>query len=131
MGKNNDWYCYDDENVYPVSFQDIKNNGYPIVLFYMMASIFRDEFQQHFYNSCQNNIFDNVIQNNFLVFNTILPMNNQGIYNSMSKKIFEFKNKYKGSFVDNFYFLLLNLSKCPQCANLLGYHSPDIASFFN
>ena len=35
MGKNNDWYCYDDENVYPVSFQDIKNNGYPIVLFYI------------------------------------------------------------------------------------------------
>ena len=34
MGKNNDWYCYDDENVYPVSFQDIKNNGYPVVLFY-------------------------------------------------------------------------------------------------
>ena len=34
MGKNNDWYCYDDENVYSVSFQDIKNNGYPIILFY-------------------------------------------------------------------------------------------------
>ena len=34
MGKNNDWYCYNDENVYPVSFQDIKNNGYPIALFY-------------------------------------------------------------------------------------------------
>ena len=101
----------------------------PIILFYMMASIFRDEFQQHFYNSCQNNIFDNAIQNKFYVFNTILPMNSQGIYNSMSKKIFEFKNKYKGSFVDNFYFLLLNLSKCPQCGNLLGYHSPEIASF--
>ena len=34
MGKNNDWYCYDDENVYQSSFQDIKNNGYPIILFY-------------------------------------------------------------------------------------------------
>ena len=34
MGKNNDWYCYDDENVYPVSFQDIKNNGHPTILFY-------------------------------------------------------------------------------------------------
>ena len=33
-GKNNEWHCYDDENVYPVSFQDIKNIGYPIVLFY-------------------------------------------------------------------------------------------------
>ena len=34
MGKNNEWYCYFDENVYPVSFQDIKNNGYPVALFY-------------------------------------------------------------------------------------------------
>ena len=34
MGKNNDWYCYDNENVYQVSFEDIKNNGYPVVLFY-------------------------------------------------------------------------------------------------
>ena len=34
MGKNNEWYCYDNENVYPVSFQDIQNNGFPIVLFY-------------------------------------------------------------------------------------------------
>ena len=34
MGKNNDWYCYENENVYQVSFQDIKDNGFPIVLFY-------------------------------------------------------------------------------------------------
>ena len=34
MGKNNDWYCYDDENVCPVTFQEIKNNGFPIVLIY-------------------------------------------------------------------------------------------------
>ena len=34
MGKKNDWYCYEDENVYSVTFDDIKNNGYPVVLFY-------------------------------------------------------------------------------------------------
>ena len=34
MGKKNDWYCYDNENVYSVTFDDIKNNGYPVVLFY-------------------------------------------------------------------------------------------------
>ena len=34
MGKNNDWYCYDDENIYPVTFQEIKNNGFPVILFY-------------------------------------------------------------------------------------------------
>ena len=34
IGKNNDWYCYDNENVYPVTFQEIKNNGFPVVLIY-------------------------------------------------------------------------------------------------
>ena len=34
MGKNNDWFCYDNENVYPVTFQEIKNNGFPVVLIY-------------------------------------------------------------------------------------------------
>ena len=34
IGKNNDWYCYDDENVYPVTLQEIKNNGFPVALFY-------------------------------------------------------------------------------------------------
>ena len=34
MSKNNVWYCYDDENVYPVEFKDIQNNGFPILLFY-------------------------------------------------------------------------------------------------
>ena len=34
MSKNNVWYCYDDENVYPVDFKDIKTGGFPILLFY-------------------------------------------------------------------------------------------------
>ena len=34
MGKRGDWYCYEDENVYSVNFENIKNNGYPVVLFY-------------------------------------------------------------------------------------------------
>ena len=38
IGKNNDWYCYDDENVYPVTFQEIKNNGIPQILFYHKLS---------------------------------------------------------------------------------------------
>ena len=33
-GKNNDWCCYDNENIYPVTFQEIKNNGFPVILFY-------------------------------------------------------------------------------------------------
>ena len=34
MGKNNDWYCYDNEDIYTVNFNDIINNGFPVVLFY-------------------------------------------------------------------------------------------------
>ena len=41
MSKNNVWYCYDDENVYPVDFNDIQNNGYPVLLFY--HKIFKKE----------------------------------------------------------------------------------------
>ena len=38
IGKNDEWQCYDDENIYPVSFQDMKNIGYPTVLFYHKLS---------------------------------------------------------------------------------------------
>ena len=34
MSKNNVWYCYDNESVFPIDFKDIKKNGYPIALFY-------------------------------------------------------------------------------------------------
>ena len=34
MSKNNVWYCYDNEDVYPVDFKDIKNKGFPTILFY-------------------------------------------------------------------------------------------------
>ena len=101
----------------------------PIILFYMMSSTCKHEFKQNFNNIYQNNIYDYIIQNNFFNFNYILPMNSQNIYNSISKKIFDFKNEYKGIFVDNFYFLLLSLSKCAQCGNLFGIHSYEIGSF--
>ena len=51
----------------------------PIILFYMMTIIFKDEFQKYFNNYCQNNIFDNIIQNNFQDFQNILQMGNQNI----------------------------------------------------
>ena len=34
MNKDEQWYCYDNENVYHADFKDIRNNGYPIILFY-------------------------------------------------------------------------------------------------
>ena len=51
-----------------------------IILFYMMSTICRKEFQQNFKNIYQNNIYDYIIQNNFYDFNIILNMNNQNIY---------------------------------------------------
>ena len=101
----------------------------PIILFYMMATIFKDEFQKNFNNFCQNNIYDKIIQNNFQDFQNILPMGNQNIYNAMSNKIFAFKNEYKGLFVDNFYFIILYLSRCPQCNNLFGISDSQISTF--
>ena len=96
----------------------------------MMSSIFRDEFQQNFNNFYPNIIYDNIIRNNFFDFSNILPMNRQNIYNAISQKISDFKNKYKGIFVNNFYFLLLFLSRCPLCGKLFGIHGFKICPFF-
>ena len=101
----------------------------PIMIFYMISSIFKKEIQQYFNNCYQNNIFDNIIQNNFGDFNCIIPINNPNVYNSVSQKILTFKNQYKSPFVDNFYFLILNISKCPQCGNPFGIHDYHIAQF--
>ena len=38
IGKNNDWFCYDNEKTYPATFQEIKNNGFPFILFYHKLS---------------------------------------------------------------------------------------------
>ena len=34
MNKDDQWYCYDNENVFHADFKDIRNNGYPIILLY-------------------------------------------------------------------------------------------------
>jgi len=102
----------------------------PIILFYMISSICKKEYQQNFYNIHSNNIYDNIIKNNFFDFNTILDMNNPKIYISISEKIFFFKNRYQGIFVNNFYFLQLFLTRCPQCGKLFGIHGYEIGSFF-
>ena len=96
-----------------------------------MFSIFKDEFHIKFDKICQNNIYDNIIQNNFKDLNNILPMDNQKIYNAISKKIISFKNEYKGPFVDNFYFIILYLSKCTQCNNLFGISDFKISTFLS
>ena len=94
----------------------------PIVLWFIIASIINKEINQYF-NNWQNNIFDNMIQNNFMDLNNFIPITNQQIYDSISRSIVAFKNKYKGPLVDNFYFFILSVSRCPNCNNLFGIRS--------
>ena len=101
----------------------------PIILLYMMSSIFKDEIQNNFIGIEPNNIYDQVIQNNFFDYICILPMNIEKIYNSIREKIISFKNNYKGPFVENFYFLLLDLSKCPVCGNFFGISNFVVTEF--
>ena len=91
----------------------------PIILFYMITSILKDDILQYF-NHYPNRVLDHIIQNNFMSLNSIIPMTNPTIYNSISQQIYEFKNKYKGPLVDNFYFLILSVSRCSRCNNLFG-----------
>ena len=55
-----------------------------------------------------------------MILNSIIPMTDPKIYNSISQQIYEFKNKYKGPLVDNFYFFILSVSRCSRCNNLFG-----------
>ena len=91
----------------------------PVALFYIISFIIKNEINKYF-NIYQNNIFDNMIQNNFMTLNNLIPLTNQLVYNSISGDILNFKNNYKGPFVDNFNFLIISISRCPNCNNLFG-----------
>ena len=68
-----------------------------------------------------NNDFMNAnITLNIKLFNNInilkkLPKKS---FSEMYKKIAEFKNEYNNPFVDIFYFISLDLKKCPDCGNI-------------
>ena len=67
----------------------------PIILFYMIASIFNKEFLNNFKSSFSNNIFDDIINvNNYSCFNNIAPMDNPVVYNTIKDYILSFKRKY-------------------------------------
>ena len=92
----------------------------PIILFYMIASIFNKEFLDNFKNSFSNNIFDDIINtNNYSCFNNIAPMDDPVIYKTFKERILFFKTKYINPFVDNFFYLLVNIYKCYNCGNCL------------
>ena len=101
----------------------------PIILLYMMASIFREEFQKYFKKIYPNTLFDDIINSNFMPLSYILPMNKENVYNSISKTILNFKDRYKSPFVDNFFFIILNLSICPSCRNLFGLKETHVGQF--
>ena len=101
----------------------------PMILFYMIAHCLKDEFNQYFNNIYQNNMYDYIIQNNYFILKDLVPLNNQNVYNLISTKILSFKDKFRGPFVDNFYFLMLLLSKCPQCGSLFGISEFEVAQF--
>jgi hypothetical protein len=56
-------------------------------------------------------------------------MDNLKYYEQISSKIFAFKEKFKGPFVDDFYFLMLLLSKCPQCGYVFGIKEFEVSQF--
>ena len=100
----------------------------PIVLLYIITFIFKNEFLKYF-NSFENNICYNFIQTNFFELNYIFPvMYNINTFNEVKKNILYFKNNYKGPFVDNFYFIILIISSCPNCNNIYNTRA-QVAQF--
>ena len=93
----------------------------PIILFFTISKIIEDDINQYFNDITKNKIFDDIIlKNDYSEFNNIIPMDNPNIKNAIIQLISDFKNKYKGPLVDNFYFLILSTSRCPNCNNLFG-----------
>ena len=81
----------------------------PIILFYMMTSIIKDEFFSHFKNY-KNKLYDEIIENNYSCFDDLIP-----IEKDFRKLVEDFRDNYRSPFVDNFYFLLLTVRKFPKC----------------
>ena len=62
----------------------------------------------------KNNLYQNVFKN--LVEPANLPRN---FFPKLYEKIEEFNKSYASPFVDNFYFILLLLTKCIKCKNII------------
>ena len=129
---NNEYYNKEVDN-FIINILNMNKSGIsgvrPIILYFMITHIFKEEFKKNFIDNYQNNIFDNIINNNFSDFNNILPMKNQNVFNLVKKKIINFKNLYRGPFVDNLYLLIISLSKCPSCGSLFGIKNFEVSQF--
>ena len=108
-----------------------KSGTRPIILLNMLLGCIKEEFHKYKYfnNIYENNIYDYIIQNNFDIFNNLLQMDDQNLFETIRSKIFDFKNRFKGPFVDNFYFLTLLLSKCSQCGSVFGIKKFEVGPF--
>ena len=78
---------------------------------YILKEIFKN-FNEEFKNSkisWKNKIFNKIVEIEDLP---------QKLFPEMYEKIKKFKNGYKNPFIDIFYYVSLNLIKCPDCQNI-------------
>ena len=101
----------------------------PIILFYMMTHIINQESKDYFKNVRQNGIFNDIIKNKLINFKNIVPIQIPNIYDYLRKNIIHFVENYKGPFVENFNFLVLKASNCPECNNCFGISEIQIGLF--
>ena len=69
-----------------------------------------------------NKIFDKLIEPAYL---------SRKFFPKLSKDIEQFKNNYKNVFVDNFYFILLTLTKCSKCNDIINEENFNVKSFIS
>ena len=92
----------------------------PIILFFMITSIIDKEFGT-LSPEYKNTILDNELENNKYPFDIIIPIKEyEAIHDSVMDKIKNFKKKKRSPFIDFFYFLGLDIVKCPQCDYILN-----------
>jgi len=94
----------------------------PILALFGICDYINKEFRE------TNNLMPNLMYQNFEEMKDIPKDNFPHVYKIIEK----FKNNYHSPFVNNFYYILLNLVKCPKCNYILNAEIKDnygISSF--
>ena len=94
----------------------------PISAFFGLCDYLNVQYRKN-QNVCPNEIYKNVTE-----FENLPKEKFPEIYN----KINQFVNEYHSPFANNFYYILLNISKCPNCNKIIKAEMVDrhsIASF--
>ena len=87
----------------------------PILAFYGICSYINKEFRE------QNNQFPNSIYQNFKEMEEVPKEKFPNVYTTIEN----FQKDYHSPFVDKFYYILLNLIKCPKCNSVLNAEIKD------